>query len=298
MRGIALDLVRDDGSRLPGLVNSVVKPAEGGTPELVQTIIFDGTERRSYEQELLNSRRREHATAQALQRGLLSEKLPEADGLDLAASFRPAVADLEVGGDWYDAFWIENGRSVAMVVGDVAGKGLDAAIAMGQLRSAVRAFAISAPAPGQLLEDMDRFVRRHAVGPMTTLAYAEVALDSRMIRYACAGHPPPLVTDPGRAPELLWDGRSPPLDSSVRGERSRADAEVTLEADGGILLYTDGLIERRSQTLDQGLERLLREVGDRPLDAAARVTAALTRELRDPVISDDVCALYGRLGSP
>lgn len=103
VRGIAVEIVHADGGRLPALVNSVLRHDAEGRPQVIRTTIFDASDRRRYEQELLRARRREQEIARELQRGMLSGALPEADGLEVDVAYRPGVAGLEVGGDWYDA---------------------------------------------------------------------------------------------------------------------------------------------------------------------------------------------------
>src|SRR3954447_10463259 len=120
VREIAVDFVRADGTRLPALLNSVLRTGASGTPELVRTTVFDATERRAYEGELLRARDRQHRIAESLQRSLLAGALPSDPRLDVAVEYLPAVADHEVGGDWYDAFLV-GPREVALVVGDVVG---------------------------------------------------------------------------------------------------------------------------------------------------------------------------------
>ena len=137
VREIALDIVRADG-RLPALINSSQHTDQGGRPRFVRTTIIDATDRRSYEQELLHSQRREHDIALQLQRSLLSGELAASSSLTVDVVYQPAEAGLEVGGDWYDAFWLARDETVGLVVGDVVGKGIEAAATMGQLRSALR----------------------------------------------------------------------------------------------------------------------------------------------------------------
>lgn len=287
IRELAVDVVCADGTRLAALMNATV----GG--DAIRATLFPATDRRRYEAELLEARRREHAIALDLQRSLLSGELPEEEGLEVGVAYRPAVTGLEVGGDWYDAFALEQGRSVGLVVGDVVGRGLQAAATMGQLRSATRAFASTGLSPGGVLVALDRFARRHQVGALTTLAVAEVDLDRRVARYACAGHPPPVLVAPGRPAAFGWEGRSLPLDTFA-GPGPRGEAEVELAAGSMLVLYTDGLVERSDRTLDQGLERLLAAVEgvrDRPM---GEVVDGLTRELEAPR-PDDVCVLAVRV---
>jgi phosphoserine phosphatase RsbU/P len=291
---IAVDFVRADGTRLPALVNSVLATDDEGRPQLVRTTIFDATHRRRYERELLAARDREHRIAEELQRSLLAGDIPADPRLEVGVDYRPAVADLEVGGDWYDAFPTDGG-SVALVVGDVVGRGVEAAAVMGQVRSALRALASTGLAPGAVLEGLDGYAERHRVGEMTTVAYADVDLESGALRFASAGHPPPLLVRPGEAPELVMGGRSVPIDAHVLGRTPRADVELALPAGGLLVLYTDGLVERRGQALEDGLRQVVAAVDrlrDRP---AAELAAELPRAvLPGDGTRDDVCVVAAR----
>ena len=197
VRAIAVEIVRADGSRLPALVNSAVS-AEAGERRIVRTTVFDATDRRQYEQELLTARRREQEIARHLQRNMLSGRLPASPSVELEVAYRPAEEGLEVGGDWYDAFWLDEPTKMGLVVGDVVGRGIEAAATMGQLRSAVRALASSDPGPARLLDGLELYVQRYGVGQMATVVYAELEPVARRVRYVCAGHPPPAVLPPGR----------------------------------------------------------------------------------------------------
>ncbi len=296
VREIAVEVVRADGSRLPALVNSVVRRDEDGEPRAIRTTLFDARDRRRYEQELLAARRREQEVAQRLQRSLLAGALPSAPGLEVDVLYRPAERGLEVGGDWYDAFWTRQGEAVALVVGDVVGRGLEAAATMGQLRSAVRALAGTGLGPAALLEALDGYAQRHDLGQMTTLVCAELDLPARKLRYCCAGHPPPLLLPPDGAPQLLWDGRSVPLDAHAAASAGRPQAEVDLEPQTTVLLYSDGLVERREDPLSVQLERLAALAGERRGAPVAELTAGLARAFHDPADPDDVCLLAARVG--
>ena len=295
VRGIAVEVLRADGGRAPALISSVVRADADGRPRVIRTSVFDASDRRRYEQELLRARRHEQEIAQELQRSLLAGELPADDALELEVAYRPAVRGLDVGGDWYDAFWLREGERVALVVGDVVGRGIGAAAAMGQLRSASRALAATVAGPGPLLEALDEYARRHRVGRMTTLVCAELDLRTRELRYACAGHPPPVALDPRAEPELLWEGRSLPLDAHHAVIRPRAQGERRLTAGSAVALYTDGLVERRRRTLDEGFDRLLLELDRRREEPLERLAAGLMRTLADPDDADDVCLLLARL---
>jgi len=289
---IAVEIVRADGSRLPALVNSVLQRGEDGQAQLVRTTVFAAADRRRYEDELLRGREREREIALELQRSLLSGALPA--GVELGVVYQSAVRGLEVGGDWYDAFWLDDPGTLGIVVGDVVGRGVEAAATMGQLRSAVRALASTGLAPGALLDALDAYSRRHAVGEMATVVHARVDLAGGHVTYACAGHLPPVLVEPGAAPRVLWEGRSLPLDADI-GTPARAEATCELAPGAALLLYTDGLVERSDRSLDEGLDQLLAAM-DRGRDLApAALTDALAAELAPPSArNDDVCALAVR----
>ena len=153
---------------------------------------------------------RSHDVALALQQSMLPSALPEVDGLELAARYHPAVESLEVGGDWYDVVALPDGR-VALAVGDVVGRGLRAATTMGQLRSALAALALSTESPALVLDGLERFARQVEGARLATVVYGVLDPAAGTFRYACAGHPPPLVLRPDGATELLEEGRSPLL---------------------------------------------------------------------------------------
>lgn len=228
--------------------------------------------------------------AHELQQSLLSVAPPVDARYAVATAYRPGVEALEVGGDWHDVFRGSDSR-LSLVVGDVVGHGLTAASAMGQLRSAVRAVALAELGPGGLLTRLDAFVEQVPAADMATLAYAELDLDSGELHYACAGHPPPLLLRADGEVRLLWEGRSTPLGGFVR-PLERSEARVQLEPGDRVLLYTDGLFERRNRSLDDGLALLCATAAaerESPLEEAVQaVTGAL---LSDEQGRDDVCVL-------
>ena len=293
VHAIAVEVVRADGSRLPALINSVMSKDEPRGTQLIRTIVLDATDRRQYEEELLTARRREQEIAQQLQRSMLSGRLPTVQGLELEVAYRPAEEGLEVGGDWYDAFLLNDGVTVGLVVGDVVGRGINAATTMGQLRSAVRALASTGLGPAQLLDTLEAYAQRHDVGRMATLVYGELDVSNRRFRYACAGHPPPAALAPGEEPRFAWDGRSLPLDALTTPDAPRAEATLALDPGTALLLYTDGLIEHRSSNVAEGLERLLRELSSRRDESG--LAHGVVRALEDREHPDDVCMLLARL---
>jgi serine/threonine-protein kinase RsbW len=164
---------------------------------------------------------------------------------------------------------------------------------MGQLRSAVRALASTGLGPAALLDGLEAYVERHGVGRMATVVYAELDLATRRLRYACAGHPPPAILAPGQEPLFAWEGRSLPLDALIALDEPRGEASLSLAPGTTLLLYTDGLIERRSSNVAEGLERLLRELASRREEPG--LAHAVVRALEDRDHPDDVCLLLARL---
>jgi phosphoserine phosphatase RsbU/P len=293
VRGIAVEITRADGSRLPALINSSIRVDRDGQPRVIRTTIFDATERRQYERELLDARQREREMAQQLQRSLLSGQLPVSPSLEIDVSYTAATRGTEVGGDWYDAFWLVEDQTVGLVVGDVMGHGIEPAATMGQLRSAVRAFASTGLTPAGVLTALDEFSRRHQIGQMTTLVFAELQLETRSLRFACAGHPPPIILRPSFDPEVAWDGRSLPINVS-RETDPRTEARVSLPPGGTIVLYTDGLIENRERPDADGIAQLLDALADHSTQPIKGLADAVVRGL-NPTDADDTCLLAAHL---
>jgi serine/threonine-protein kinase RsbW len=238
----------------------------------------------------------ERQIARTLQRSLLATDLPTGDGrFAVEAHYQAGAQDLEVGGDWFDAFMITKDR-LAVVVGDVVGRGIDAATTMGQLRSAVRALANAEAGPARLIEGLDRFVERVETARMATVAYAEVDLTTNELTYACAGHLPPLVQEPAGDPEYLLGGRSAGIGARA-GDRTRAEERRHLQPGSRLLLFTDGLIERRTRGIDQGFEVLAREFTRRRDAPLQGLTAGLADILVGRDHPDDVCLLCLTLGT-
>lgn len=288
---IAFEILRADGTRLPALVNSVVHDEGNDDERVVRTTVFDATDRRRYERELLAAQRQEQEIAQQLQDSLLAGELPATDRLDVGYGYGSAVEGTDVGGDWYDAFWLDEPDRVALVVGDVVGRGIESAATMGQLRSAIRALALTGLEPGPLLLALDRFCARHDLGRMATVVYGDLDLRTGTLCFACAGHPPPVIVDADGTATIAWGGRSTPLDATTIPVSERESASTTVPEGGTVILYTDGIIERRGESLDVGLRRLLDEAASHLAQPARGAAAEIVRALRPVGQRDDVCVL-------
>ena len=237
------------------------------------------------------------SVAHELQHALLAVDAPVDTRFAVATTYRAGVEMLEVGGDWYDVFLAGEGV-LSVVVGDVVGRGLGAASAMGQLRSATRAVSEPGTAPAAVLERLDRFVEQVPAASLATIAHALLDLTTGLVRLACAGHPPPVLVPRSGPPRLLWGGRSTPLGVVVT-DGHRTDTTVQLAPGDRLLLYTDGLVERRDAGLDERLrvlERVSADLVGGPLEAS--VAALVARLLDDQQHLDDVCVLLLEWSGP
>jgi PAS domain S-box-containing protein len=235
---------------------------------------------------------REQHVASTLQHDLLPHSLPELPGVSVAAHFRAGGHGIEVGGDWYDVIPLSGGR-VGLVVGDVAGRGVAAAARMGQLRSVARAYALEGHSPAAFAQRMNLYHRALSPDDLTTIVYAVIEPDRERLRFVNAGHPPPLLMPARGAPALLT-GVTPPL--GVSDLPVHPETVVDFAAESALVLYTDGLVERRGEGVDCGLQRLLGAAG------SARSGTGV-EALRDRVVEsclgpssgdDDVTALFVR----
>ncbi|MBJ7005405.1 PP2C family protein-serine/threonine phosphatase [Streptomyces griseofuscus] len=232
--------------------------------------------------------------AEALQRAQLTE-LPDTPGLALAARYLPATHGLNIGGDWYDAFPGPDG-SVLAVIGDVTGHGLRAAVIMGQLRTALRAYAVEGNGPARILTLLHRMLRHQQPELYATCAIARFTPGEPGVVWAAAGHPPALVRGPGGEVRVL--DAKPGIMLGVPVPHEYEEHHEELPPGATLALYTDGLVERRSAGIDAGIERLADALGTlgaaelERLDAAA--DALLKPMLRDSEHDDDICLLLCR----
>lgn len=282
VREIAVELVGSSGARLPVLVNSVLKRDADGNPVAIRTAIFDATERRSYERELLEARRhaeaseaRATALARTLQSTFLPHEIPEVPGLDIAGAYRPAGDGSEVGGDFYDVF--DTGRDRwGVVLGDVCGKGAAAAVLTSLARHTVRAESLRTSEPAAVLGRLhDAFVRYHPEQFCTAvLLFLQPEPGGRGTRVtmSAGGHHLPLRVRPdGRVDTIGLAGTIVGLVPTP----SLFDTTAVLEAGDLLVLFTDGVTEGRrgSEFFDD--DRLLAAIDGARTGDAAEVAAAV-----------------------
>ena len=237
---------------------------------------------------------RERETAQTLQRGMLPRRLEATTGVQVTARYLPGAQGMTVGGDWYDSIPLLDGRTV-LVVGDVMGKGAEAAAVMGRTRSVVRALAAVDPEPVPVLRALDRVVADLTPDGFITLLYVLLDPLDRTATIARAGHLPLLLAAPGQPPRLVYDGGSEIIGAP---EPERIGARIELPPGATLGLFTDGLVENRTTGLDPGLQRLTEALPDldrTDLDEVAEQLLALGQEARS---YDDVCVLLARLTPP
>jgi phosphoserine phosphatase RsbU/P len=235
----------------------------------------------------------ERAAAVLLERSLLPSRLPEIPGLGFAARYVPAE-DRSVGGDWYDLFMLPSGQ-LWIVVGDVAGHGVHAAVVMGRIRSALRAYTLLDTSPAQVLDLVDRKVEQFEIGALATVACAVSTPPYDALTIAVAGHPPPVVATPERPATFAEIETSPPL--GVRSPRpARRSTTIALAPDATVAFYTDGLIERRGESLDVGLQRLRGATSAGPPEVVA---AQIMRKLvADTIPQDDIALIVLQRRAP
>jgi len=230
----------------------------------------------------------ERAAASALQRSLLPARLPAVPGLQLAARYLPGEK-ASVGGDWYDVFRLPEDR-VGVVMGDVVGRGLAAAMVMGRLRSALRAYAIETSDPADVLERLDRKAHHFEAGQMMTILYGVLEPWSGRMELSSAGHLLPVLAPPG-VEAVSVEGRvDPPLGVLPLVTRHRIPVEI--QSGASLCMFTDGLVERRHVPLDDNLDKLRKVVTATHPEVVCR--SVLAAMLDDEATVDDVAVLVVR----
>ena len=265
VREIALELVTRDGSRLPVLVNAVLERDSAGHPLVIRIVVLDATERREYERELLRSKQRaEESEARArslamtLQQTLIPPHPPEIPGLAISTVYRPAGTGEEVGGDFYDVFEIGEDDWV-VTLGDVCGKGVDAAIVTSLVRHTLRAVTVRLHGPVDALHALNEVLLHHPTDRFCTVALLRLRRQEGgwEVTMSLGGHPPALLLRPAEPVEALG---APGTLVGVVEAPFFMETHVALEPGSTLVLFTDGVTEgRRGPDLLYGEPRL-REV--------------------------------------
>ena len=231
----------------------------------------------------------EHDLAVRLQRSLLPDRLPRVPGIDLAGEYLAGGTGVEVGGDWYDAVHRPDGI-LQLCVGDVSGRGVGAATVMGRQRNIFGAYAYDLASPAEILRRMLRHVNDDE---MITTACVSIDPLAGEIAYSCAGHPPPLLYDRASGEVMRLDGASaPPL--GVADAADIVETSLRLPEPGRLALYTDGLVERRGQSIERGIDALGEVLADDAEGSSEAALAALARTIGAP--TDDVALLMAAVG--
>jgi anti-sigma regulatory factor (Ser/Thr protein kinase) len=224
---------------------------------------------------------------EALQQSLVPERLPIVAGLALAARYRPAVRRGGIGGDWYDAFTLRGG-GIALVAGDVMGHGIGAAAMMAQMRTGLRAYALDGHAPAGIMERLNRLALTLGAHQMTTLVLAVLDLEAQRLRVVSAGHLPPVVRGPDGEAVVLEIDTDPPL--GVSTTTTYREHEFELPMGSTVVIVTDGAVEVRGESIQDGLDRLRALVAkERDLEAVCEAVAR--GDVRAQPADDDVAVL-------
>ena len=231
---------------------------------------------------------RERASSLTLQESLLpTDRLTGFDTWQRATRYQPASDEARIGGDWFDIFEVGPHR-IAVALGDIVGQGIQAAAVMGQMRSALRALARVSDGPVHALAELDRFSREVEGAFASTVTLAVIDTERRLIEVATAGHPPPILTTADGV--VVADGaRGAPVGVSTASPRTAG--QVRLDEEQTILFYTDGLIERRGESIDHGLARLVRVVDEHRDEPLQRLVDLAIDGSADPLRRDDIAVV-------
>jgi serine phosphatase RsbU (regulator of sigma subunit)/anti-sigma regulatory factor (Ser/Thr protein kinase) len=234
----------------------------------------------------------ERTIAETLQRSVLPVSLPRIESVQLAARYLPGTDEVDVGGDWFDAIHLPNGR-LGLAVGDVVGKGVQSAATMAQLRNALRAFALDQMRPSSTIARLNRLTEEMSESAFATVVYAVLDPETGVCRFTSAGHPPPLVVLPDGRAEFVEGGRSLPLGTGATARYRQATR--VLPVGSSMIFYTDGLVERRAESIDEGLERLRRAAEEASGEPERLVEHILATLVGNEGRGDDIAVLVVRL---
>ncbi len=246
--------------------------------------VLDITDRKDAEHATAAQRDREHEIALGLQQSMLPAAPVDDDRIDIATAYLAGTDLLQVGGDWYETFHTRDGR-VGVVVGDVVGHSAEAAAAMGQLRAGLLALAPYVEGPDHLLCELDRFAQRHRITDFATALCMFLDPSDGRIEYSSAGHPPAMVCPQQGSVRWLDGAGAPPL--GVLPVGVRPSGTESLESGATLVAYSDGLIERRGETIDVGLQRLAEAVGLHRVQSVHELCALTLEALTGPAGLED-----------
>jgi len=270
-------LGRDGETIWAELTASVFRDGEG-RPQFLIGMVQDIGERR---------------LAHTLQRSMLTTQLPDVAGVDLAVRYRPGSPETEIGGDWYDVIPLAGGH-IGIVIGDVVGRGIEAAVTMSQLRTALRAYAIDGLQPAEVVRKLHRLADHLDEGVGTTLVMLDLDPATGEIGYVSAGHLPALHVDAAGGSVFLQGARSSPLGTLQPGVEV-PQAQLLLQPGETVLLYTDGLVERREDGIASRLEQLRVAMASAPHELDACLEHVTGELAAGDVRLDDIALLALRL---
>lgn len=305
VREIALDMVRADGSSLPVLLNAVLDRAKDGEPGVTRVAVFDATERRRYERELLaakqraeESERRAAELARTLQETLMPPRNPRIEGMDVATGYRPAGSGDEIGGDFYDVFEVAQHHWVVSL-GDVSGKGVTAATVATLARHTIRAVAVNVESPAEVLRQLNNVMLSNGTERFCTAILLRLRRvgDRWDVTMSAGGHPPAIVLDEGRAPRTIGQPSS-----LIGAFESVSFDDIRFELRGGatLLLHTDGVTEARRCGQFYGEDRLMRLLHgntEGPEGLVGRILGDVLR-FQGGAARDDIALVALRVRSP
>lgn len=302
VREIALDIRTADGRTLPVLLNAILERDASGAPVVVRIVVFDATERRAYERELLFAKKRAEESegrarslARTLQQTLVPPTSPTVPGLDVAGAYRPAGDGDEVGGDFYDIFQVGTDDWV-VVLGDVCGKGVNAAVVTALARYTIRGVAVQVQDPAEVLTVLNQVLLDHENGRFLTAVLLRLRRTSAgwEVSMATGGHPAPLLLREGRSTEVVGAGGAL---VGVLEDPAYVAHRMLLEPGGTLVLYTDGVTEGRRGDDFFGEGRLSASILAHAGSAADVVDGLLADVLvfQDNVARDDIAVVAVRV---
>ena len=230
----------------------------------------------------------ERDIAETLQRSVLPETVPSMEGVRVAALYLPGSSAVDVGGDWFDTLTLADGN-LGFVVGDVVGKGVEAAATMAQLRNGMRALTLDRRTPGETVTKLNLLLASYTDVPFATLAYVTLNPRTHAATITLAGHPPPLVVSPEGDVRYLEGPGGLPLGADP--DASYTEWRTTLEPGATVVLYTDGLVERPDRSIDEGLDLLARAAGRAPREPDDFISSLVEELLGPGARGDDVALL-------